>query len=135
MGNWRVILRSRDNLLSVLLLHINLLLLIPINDECVWNARGRVLHLQLAPLLLILDFLLIVAAQNRADSLCGILIFDVNRVNLIVHDDGLFWLIASLIQNAQIVPNFPLTWFEGRRTVQVVKRFRYFPRIKKQNCK
>ena len=53
-------------------------LLITVDNERVWNARCRVFHLQLAPLLLILNFFLVIAAEDRADSLGCILIFRIN---------------------------------------------------------
>lgn len=77
------------------------------DGQSVWNALRRVLHLQLNWVLIVIHVLMILVLLDGKDAFLSVRLLRVNRKYHVVSDQGFLWLLARLIQNAQVVPDFP----------------------------
>ena len=65
------------------------------NSQCIWDAVGGMLHLQLD--LVVVHFLLVLGLLDGKDAFLSIWLLWVCGQDHIVSDQGLFWLLASFI--------------------------------------
>ena len=122
--------RSQCGLLILVVLPV-----VPQYGEGIGDAVRGVLHLQLNWVLTIVHLLAILGLLDRIDTLLGIGLLGVNGEHHIVRDKGLLRLLASLIQNTEIVPHFPQFMFQSGRLRDVLKGLIDLTHIVQQNSK
>ena len=91
------------------------------NSQCVGDTLSGVLHLELDRVLTVVHLLMVLVHLNHQDALLSIWLLSIDRKNHIISNESFLWLLARLIEDAQVVPDFPKFVLQGSCLSDVLK--------------